>query len=86
MNRQWKAGIMLVGCVVLTGCYVAESTDYYPSYNEDYIYSVGYYGYRPYNWGSGYYDTYGWGTRDWDSVPSPYRFRDPGPRMGGWRR
>ncbi len=52
----------------LSGCYVPES-GYYPDYDEDYVYAVGYYGYRPYDWGQGFYTTYGWGTRDWVTQP-----------------
>lgn len=62
---------MLVGLFLgfsLTGCYVADSA-YYPDYDDDYIYSVSYYGYRPYDWGDGYYLTYGYGTRDWVVQP-----------------
>lgn len=63
--------VMLSGFMMLAGCQVPEAA-YYQNYKKDYIYSVGYYGYRPYDWGYGYYDTYGWGTRDWDAERSPY--------------
>ncbi|OGV26639.1 MAG: hypothetical protein A3F18_06635 [Legionellales bacterium RIFCSPHIGHO2_12_FULL_37_14] len=68
-----SARTALLGLVLslgLTGCYVADSA-YYPDYDEDYIYSVSYYGYRPYDWGDGYYLTYGWGSRDWVVQPRP---------------
>jgi hypothetical protein len=69
-KKLMKTRMALV-CILglgLSGCYVAESA-YYPDYDEDYVYSVGYYGYRPYDWGDGYYATYGWGTRDWVDAP-----------------
>ncbi|MFC3909110.1 hypothetical protein ACFORL_08485 [Legionella dresdenensis] len=43
----------------MSGCTTVSTTTYYPGYNNDYVYSVGYYGYRP------YYTGYGWGNNYW---------------------
>ncbi|MCX7114574.1 MAG: hypothetical protein NTW08_01470 [Gammaproteobacteria bacterium] len=65
MKNQWRVRMALVACMMLSGC-VTTSSNYSPDYDEDYIYSVSYYGYRPMNWGDGYYNNYGWGARNWN--------------------
>lgn len=50
----------IVSSVLLSSCSVSEGI-YTPAYNNDYVYSVGYYGYRPY-WSGGYNSGYGWGV------------------------
>ena len=51
-------------CSGLTACKTTIPPEvpptYYPSYDEDYIYSVTYYGYRPYNNGKGAIYNFGW--------------------------
>ncbi|WED42665.1 hypothetical protein [Legionella cardiaca] len=57
----------------LSGCYVTSSTNYYPGYTNDYVYSVGYYGYRPY-WGSRYLTGYGWNNGYWSGYRGVYSY------------
>lgn len=68
ISRKLILSLMLIS---LSGCYVPQS-GYYPDYDEDYIYSVSYYGYRPYDWGEGYYWMYGYGTRNFVNQPRAY--------------
>ncbi|KTD39095.1 hypothetical protein Lnau_0294 [Legionella nautarum] len=58
MKKITIAALMFVPATFLTGCTIAETT-YSPGYNNDYVYAVGYYGYRPY-WTS--YYSGGWGN------------------------
>jgi len=52
--------VLLGGCAVDT--VTVNTVAYDPGYNNDYIYSVGYYNNRPY-WGNNHYYTgYNWGT------------------------
>lgn len=56
MKKIMIAALVFVPTTFLGGCTVTE-TAYSPT--NDYVYSVGYYGYRPY-WGN--YYTGGWGN------------------------
>lgn len=63
-----KSSLLLLSAVLITimtsGCTISRSV-YSPGYNNsDYVYSVGYYGYRPY-WGNRYYTGVGWGNHYW---------------------
>lgn len=54
----------LVGCSVSTQTAYYNTPTYSPAYNTDYVYSVGYYGYRPaYNGIS--YGGHTWGNPYW---------------------
>ncbi|WP_035918954.1 hypothetical protein [Legionella fairfieldensis] len=77
MKKIIIAALVFVPAMFLTSCRVNEAA-YYPGYyNSDYVYSVGYYGYRPYwggysgGWGNaGYWSGYraynrGWVGRGW---------------------
>ncbi|HHF7345693.1 TPA: hypothetical protein ACPSKE_001503 [Legionella feeleii] len=65
----------------LMGC--APTTVYSPGYNNDYVYSVGYYNYRPYYWnkplywGRPYYwgSSYGWRNISWPGHRGVYGYR-----------
>jgi hypothetical protein len=60
MKKLFLALFVFVPTVFLTSC-VMTSARYAPGYTNDYVYSVGYYGYRPY-WGSRFYTGPGyWG-------------------------
>jgi len=64
MKKKWQIDIILAFCLLTCGCatrvpyYQNWKLDFYQSskdcsqiYKEDYIYSVTYYGFHPYNWG-----------------------------------
>ncbi|PUT41880.1 hypothetical protein DIZ81_01925 [Legionella taurinensis] len=55
MKKLILLSSLSLSAFMLSSCTVTSST-YSPGYNSDYVYSVGYYGYRPY-WGS-YYSSY----------------------------
>lgn len=77
MKKIIIAALVFVPVSLLSSCTVTEAA-YSPGYNNDYVYSVGYYGYRPYwntysgGWGNvgywtgsrGFYNR-GWGGRGW---------------------
>lgn len=67
MSKYLLASAVLLGSVSMTGCY--NNSAYAPGYNSDYVYSVGYYGYRPF-WGGRYYSGYGWGNHTWFGQPA----------------
>jgi len=54
---------LLAPLVLMSGCTTVR-TGVYPGYNNDYVYSVGYYGYRPFT-GNPYYSGNGWGNNYW---------------------
>jgi|GEM_PF-1539375 len=51
---------------LMTGCTVTDATysPGYINYNTDYVYTTGYYGYRP-AWGNNYYSGYRWRNNNW---------------------
>ncbi|KTD64527.1 hypothetical protein [Legionella spiritensis] len=51
---------VLISAFMMSSCSVTTAT-YSPGYNSDYVYSVGYYGYKPY-WRNRYYWGAGWGN------------------------
>ncbi|KTC66802.1 hypothetical protein Lbir_3104 [Legionella birminghamensis] len=64
MKKLILTGTVLGASVWLSGCTVSQTTYTTPAYTRDYVYSVGYYGYRPY-WGGSYYNSYNWGHPYW---------------------
>ncbi|MCA0402680.1 MAG: hypothetical protein LCH30_02670 [Proteobacteria bacterium] len=80
MKKIIISALLLFFPLFFTGCTVTQS-NYVPAYRNDYVYSVGYYGYRPYwnnsvgyGWGVGNYwggnrsfynRGWGWGGRGW---------------------
>lgn len=71
MKKQLIAALVFVPSICLTSC-MTEGPTYYPGYANDYVYSIGYYGYRPY-----------WGTR-YDGRPGLRGF-DPQPWRGYYK-
>lgn len=72
-----KTSLILVGavaiCVSLGGCQSPSMNSanlYNYDYDADPVYNIGYYGYRPYNWGDGYYTEDGWRDDDWNITKS----------------
>lgn len=63
MKKILLVSSVFASMILLDGCTVVQSP-YSPAYNSDYVYSVGYYGFRPY-WGNRYYSGYGWGNHTW---------------------
>ena len=59
MKKTIIAVMVLAPATFLSSCTIREAS-YYPGYNSNYVYSTGYYGYRPY-WNS-FYSGYGWGN------------------------
>ncbi len=82
MKKLVLTGALLGSTLWLSGCTVSQTTYTTPSYNQDYVYSVGYYGYRPY-WGGSYYNSYNWGHPYWSSRPY-WRNAYYGPRVNRW--
>lgn len=84
---------LMVACLGLGGCYVAETTAV-PYYGPSYVYSTGYYGYQPYYYGSrAYVSNYGWwGGRHWRGYHGGYHHYGHGfghgfgMRHGGFHR
>ncbi|KTD13563.1 hypothetical protein [Legionella hackeliae] len=59
MKKSIVALMVFVPAIFLSSCTVT-TTNYVPAgYTNDYVYSVGYYGYRPY-WGTRAYTGYDW--------------------------
>lgn len=63
MKKLLLVTSVLGSLTLMSGCTVTQSA-YSPAYNSDYVYSVGYYGFRPY-WGNRFYSGYGWGNHTW---------------------
>lgn len=67
MKKYLVPALVLSPIMLLGGCGVSTSTYtpvYTPAYTNDYVYSVGYYGYRPY-YGNRYYTGYNWRDNYW---------------------
>lgn len=64
---------LVLSAGLMTGCTVTETTysTGYNAYNTDYVYTTGYYGYRPaggwsgYGWRGRNWGGYGWGRGNW---------------------
>lgn len=59
MKKEILALSSFLSLCFLSSCTIAP-VSYYPGYRNDFTYSVGYYGYRPY-WGGRYNASYGIG-------------------------
>ncbi len=78
MLKTGISTVLVVGALSLGGCAITDTT-YSPGYGNDYVSSVGYYGYQPsYRNYWGYYDTrynsgMGYGHRNyWSGGPGWY--------------
>ncbi len=65
MKKLAIAVAVSVPVLLFSGCTVRD-TAYTPGYTSDYVYSVGYYGYRPYG---------GWRNAYWGGYPTAYSTR-----------
>ncbi|KTD20998.1 Uncharacterised protein [Legionella lansingensis] len=70
MKKLILAVILFAPTVFLTSCSVTTAS-YSPRYGNDFVYSVGYYGYRPY-WGTPYFTSYGWRSGYWGGYRGVY--------------
>ncbi|ASQ47257.1 hypothetical protein [Legionella clemsonensis] len=59
MKKLIIACLLFVPSLLLSSCTVTTANYYPAGYRNDFIYSVGYYGYRPY-WGTRAYTGYRW--------------------------
>ncbi|MDI9819357.1 MULTISPECIES: hypothetical protein [unclassified Legionella] len=83
MKKLIIALLMFSPTLFLSSCTVTR-TAYHPGYTNDYVYSVGYYGYRPY-WGSRYAG-YGWRSGYWSGYRGVYSVGYPRAWYGYVRR
>ncbi|MGQ3890691.1 hypothetical protein [Legionella sp. CNM-4043-24] len=63
MKTLILASTLSLSALMMSGCTVTEST-YAPGYDTDYVYTTGYYGYRPV-WGNSLYSGYRWRNNNW---------------------
>ena len=68
--KKLRLSFIIISLFFLTNC-APNTTIYYPGYANDYVYSIGYYGYRPY-WGGRYSTNSGWITTGWSGSTSHY--------------
>jgi hypothetical protein len=74
---MFKALFLLSSVLTLMGCSVSQGN--YSPYNNDYVYSVGYYGYQPY-YGQRYYSGYVGDNNYW------YGYRNANAYRGWYER
>ncbi|KTD17667.1 hypothetical protein [Legionella jordanis] len=76
MKKLLLASLAFTPILLLSSCAMTTATTY-PGYTNDYVYSVGYYGYRPY-WGTRYYSNYELENTYWGNYRNIYYYGDYG--------